>query len=133
MIGHLWLEIATMRREQYGHSSEGRARLIDQMRLHLKAAATKDEIAAGKVTKTTSITGFERGYPARKPFLEHLQRERIVIEEPTACTCCASERFGKMGEDGEPLCAIGSRTVACETLRVIPRRWKVIQTVREKF
>jgi transposase len=38
-----------------------------------------------------------------------------------------------MGEDGEPLCAIGSSTMASDTLEVIPRQWKVIQTVREKF
>lgn len=55
MIKHLRLEIAKLRREQYGHSSERRARLIDQMELQLeelKAAATEDEIAAEKVAKT---------------------------------------------------------------------------------
>ncbi len=38
-----------------------------------------------------------------------------------ACACCGSERLSKIGED------------VTETLEVIPRRWKVIQTVREKF
>ncbi len=36
MIRHLRLEIAKLRREQYGHRSERRARLIDQMELHSK-------------------------------------------------------------------------------------------------
>ena len=36
MIRHLKLEIAKMRREQYGQSSERRARLIDQMELQLE-------------------------------------------------------------------------------------------------
>ena len=49
MIKHLILAIATLRREQYGQSSERHARLIDQMELplaELEAAATEDEIAA---------------------------------------------------------------------------------------
>lgn len=124
MIKHLRLEIAKLRREQYGHSSERRARLIDQMELQLEeleAAATEDEIAAEKVAKTTSVAGFERRRPARKPFPEHLPRERVVIAAPTACSCCGSDRIVRMGED------------ITETLEVVPRQWKVIQTVREKF
>jgi transposase len=124
MIKHLRLEIAKLRREQYGHSSERRARLIDQLELQLEeleAAAIEDEIAAEKVAKTTTVAGFERRRPARKPFPEHLPRERMVIEAPTACSCCGSDRIVKMGED------------VTETLEVIPRQWKVIQTVREKF
>lgn len=123
MIKHLKLEIAKLRRDQYGHSSERRARLIDQMEMQieeLEAAATEDEIAAGKA-KTTAVAGFERRRPVRKPFPDHLPRERVVIDAPTACSCCGSDRIVKMGED------------ITETLEVIPRRWKVIQTVREKF
>ncbi len=124
VIKHLRLEIAKLRRDQYGHSSERRARLIDQMELQLEeleAAATEDEIAAEKVVKTTSVAGFERRRPVRKPFPDHLPRERVVIDAPTACSCCGSDRIVKMGED------------ITETLEVIPRQWKVIQTVREKF
>ncbi|ETX13190.1 hypothetical protein OCH239_12775 [Roseivivax halodurans JCM 10272] len=87
----------------------------------LEAAATEDELAAEMAAKTTSVTGFQRRRPARKPFPEHLPRERVVIEAPTACSCCGSDRIVKLGED------------VTETLEVIPRRWKVIQTVREKF
>jgi hypothetical protein len=124
MIKHLRLEIARLRRDQYGHSSERRARLLDQMELQLEeleAAATEDEIAAEKAIRTTPVAGFERRRPARKPFPEHLPRERVVIEAPSACSCCGSDRLVKMGED------------VTETLEVIPRQWKVIQTVREKF
>jgi transposase len=123
MIKHLKLEIAKLRRDHYGHSAERRARLIDQMEMQLEeleAAATEDEIAAGKA-KTTTVAGLERRRPVRKPFPDHLPRERVVIEAPTACSCCGSDRIVKMGED------------ITETLEVIPRQWKVIQTVREKF
>ena len=125
MIKHLKLEIAKLRREQYGQSSERGARLIEQMELQLEeleADATEDEIAAERAAaRSTSVAAFERRRPARKPFPEHLPRERVVVEAPTACTCCGSARIVKMGED------------VTETLEVIPRRWKVIATVREKF
>jgi chromosome segregation ATPase len=74
MIKHRRLEIARLRREQYGHSSERRARLIDQMELHLEeleAAATEDELAAETAARTTPVAGFQRRRPARKPFPEH--------------------------------------------------------------
>ena len=124
MIKHLRLEIAKLRREQYGRSSERRARLIDQMELELEeleAAATEDELVAEMVARTTPVAGVQRRRPARKPFPEHLPRERVVIEAPTTCTCCGSDRIVKMGED------------VTDTLEVIPRQWKVVQTVREKF
>ena len=99
--------------------------LIEQMELQLEeleAAATEDEIAAERATaRTTTVAAFERRRPIRKPFPEHLPRERVVVKAPTSCTCCGSARIVKMGED------------ITETLEVIPRRWKVIQTVREKF
>ena len=125
VIRHLKLEIAKLRREQYGRSSERRARLIDQMELQLEeieANATEDEIAAERATaNTTNVSAFQRRRPARKPFPEHLPRERVIVEAPSTCSCCGSARIVKMGED------------ITETLEVIPRHWKVIQTVREKF
>lgn len=117
MIKHLRLEIAKLRRDQYGRSSERRARLIDQMELQLEeleAAATEDELVAEMVARTTPVAGVQRRRPARKPFPEHLPRERVVIEAPTTCTCCGSDRIVKMGED------------ATDTLEVIPRQWKVV-------
>ena len=126
MIQELKLEIAKLRRDKYGISSERRARLIDQLELQLEeleAAATEDALAAEQATDkaTTTVRAFTRRPPVRKPFPEHLPRERVVVEAPAACTCCGSDRIVKMGED------------ITETLEVIPRQWKVIQTVREKF
>lgn len=126
MIQELKLEIAKLRRDKYGISSERRARLIDQLELQLEeleAAATEDALAAEQASDkaTTTVRAFTRRPPVRKPFPEHLPRERVVVEAPDACTCCGSDRIVKMGED------------VTETLEVVPRRWKVIQTVREKF
>ena len=71
--------------------------------------------------KTTKVTAFTRRRPSRKPFPAHLPRERVVVPGPTACACCGGARLSKLGED------------ITETLEVIPRQWKVIQHVREKF
>ena len=88
----------------------------------LEASATEDELAAEQAAAgTTEVKGFTRRRPGRKPFPAHLPRERVVVPPPTFCACCGSEKLSKIGED------------VTETLEVIPRQWKVIQTVREKF
>jgi transposase len=125
MIAHLKLQIAKLRREQYGPSAERTRRLLDQMELQLgdlEADAAEDIlIAAAAAEKATSVAGFDRKRPSRKPFPEHLPRERVVVPAPCTCPACGGSRLSKLGED------------VTETLEVIPRAWKVIQTVREKF
>ena len=125
LIAHLKLAIEKLRRELYGTRSERTARLLDQMELQLEdleAAATEDELAAEKAAgRTQTVKSFERKRPARKPFPDHLPRERVVIAAPESCPCCGSAKLSRLGED------------ITETLEVIPRQWKVIQTVREKF
>ena len=125
LIAHQRLQIAKLTRELYGQRSERRVQLIDQMELtfeELESSATEDEVAAEQaVAKTTKVAAFTRKRPARQPFPEHLPRERIVEPKPTVCLCCGSPRLRKLGED------------ITETLEVVPRQWKVIQHVREKF
>ncbi|CDZ67989.1 Transposase IS66 family protein [Neorhizobium galegae bv. orientalis] len=124
LIARLKLEIDKVRRELYGSRSERKVRLLEQMELQLEeleADAGEDELAAAIAASASSVRAFERKRPSRKPFPEHLPRERVVITAPTNCSCCGSAKLSKLGED------------ITETLEVIPRQWKVIQTVREKF
>jgi transposase len=125
LIAHMKLQIEMLRRAIYGQRSERSVRLLDQMELQLEeleAAATEDELLAEMAAaKTTSVAAFARKRPARKPFPEHLPRERVIVPGPTSCACCGGVRLSKLGED------------VTETLEVIPRQWKVIQHVREKF
>ncbi|TIP10879.1 MAG: IS66 family transposase, partial [Mesorhizobium sp.] len=125
LIGRLKLEIEKLRRELYGSRSERKARLLEQMEMQLEdleADATEDELAADKAaSQTQTVRSFERRRPSRKPFPEHLPRERVVMAAPESCPCCGSTKLSKLGED------------VTETLEVIPRQWKVIQTVRAKF
>jgi transposase len=125
LIAHQQLQIAKLRRELYGQRSERGVRLLEQMELgfeELESTATEDEIAAEQsAARTTNVVAFTRKRPARQPFPEHLPRERIVAPAPMTCLCCGGARLRKLGED------------VTETLEVIPRSWKVIQHVREKF
>ena len=124
-IVHLKLQIAKLQRQLFGTRSERTQRLIDQLELQLEeleAHASEDEIAAEMAAaRTTTVTGFTRKRPSRQPLPAHLPRERVVEPAPCACPACGGGRLSKLGED------------VTETLEVIPRRWKVIQHVREKF
>ncbi|WP_296892708.1 IS66 family transposase [Thiobacillus sp.] len=125
LIAHQDLTIRKLQRALHGQSSERAARLHDQMELtfeELESTATEDEIAAEQAAaRTTEVAPYVRKRPTRQPFPEHLPRERVVEPAPAACHCCGGHRLRKLGED------------ITETLEVVPRQWKVIQHVREKF
>ncbi len=126
LIAQQKLRIAKLERQVFGQRSERSARLIDQLELtfeEAEASATEDELAAETaVARTTTVASFKRKRPAkRNTFPEHLPRERVVIAAPGACQCCGGTRLRKLGED------------VTQTLEVVPRSWKVIETVREKF
>ena len=117
--------IGKLRHAEFGQRSERGQRLLDQYELQLEeleASATADELAAkAAVAKTSTVAAFRRRCPSRQPFPAHLPRERVVIPGPSTCACCGGSRLSKLGED------------VTETLEVIPRQWKVIATVRERF
>lgn len=115
--------IARLRHERYGQSAERRA-LLDQLELQLGEleenqvqSETAQEIAA---PQSVTVASFARRKPARQPLPEHLPRERVVYPVPAACPCCGGA-LHKLGED------------VTETLELVPRQWKVICHVREKY
>jgi transposase len=122
VIAHLKLAIEKMRRELFGSRSERGHKLLDQMEFELEdleATAAQDEVAATRAD--ISLVSVHRRRSGRRPFPDHLPRERVVIPGPSSCLCCGSSRLAKLGED------------ITETLEVVPRQWKVIQHIREKF
>ena len=126
-IAKLKFAIAKLRHQRFGQSAE-RGALIEQLELQLadlEETAAEAEASAEIATKAASIDsvqvrGFERKKPSRGPLPVHLPRERIIYPTPSACPCCGG-MLRKLGED------------VTETLEVVPRQWKVIQHVREKF
>src|ERR1700733_611988 len=126
MVAHLKLLIAKMKRDRFGASAERGRKLLDQLEMQLEeleTAAAEDEVAAATAApdnNTTVVRPFTRAKPVRAPLPAHLPRERVVLPSPTSCLCCGGT-LSKLGE------------TITETLESIPRSYKVIQTVREKF
>lgn len=126
LIAHQKLVIARLQHQMWGQKSERGERLVEQAELAFEDAqttATEEELAAeAALARTTQVAAFQRRTPRpRLDFPAHLPRERVVVEAPATCQCCGGDRLRKLGED------------VTETLESIPRSWKVIQTVREKF
>ena len=125
MVTHLKLVIAKLEHHRYGASSERGRKLLDQTELQLEEfeADAAEQAVATEVNAEQAgsvVRSFTRRKPVRGPLPAHLPRERVVLPGPTACPCCGGT-LSKLGE------------TITETLESIPRRWKVIQTVREKF
>src|SRR5262249_45216961 len=125
LIAQQKLQIAKLQRQIYGQRSERSSRLIEQLALtfeELQADATEDELTAERaVAKTTTVGGFTRKRAERQTFPVYLPRERVVINPPPVCECCGGNRLRRLGED------------VTRTLEVVPRQWKVIEIVGEKF
>jgi transposase len=127
LIEKLKFTIRKLRHDRFGQSSE-RSALLDQLELQLAdleadvtQAETAVQMATTEVSDRIAVQAFARRPPARRPLPEHLPRERIVYPALSACPCCGGTTLRKIGED------------MTETLELIPRQWKVIQHVREKF
>jgi transposase len=124
LIESLKYEIARLRRETYGQTSERGARLLDQLEFQLDEMETdrgEDEAKADDAARKAGRPERMRKQPVKKPFPAHLPRERNVVTAPQHCPCCGGDKLSKIGED------------VTETLEATPRQFKVIQTVREKF
>jgi hypothetical protein len=67
--------------------------------------------------ETTTVARFTRKRPERNTFPDHLPRERVVVDPPTA-RAAGGLRLRKLGED------------VTRTLEPAPRKWEVIETVR---
>ncbi len=124
LIEQLKYTIAKLRHERFGQSSE-RGAILEQLELKLaeleedaSEAETVAQLAAAEAK--IAVRSFERRMPARRPLPEHLPRERVIYPAPAACPCCGGV-LHKLGED------------VTEMLELVPRHWKVIQHVREKF
>src|ERR1700720_4379419 len=126
LIEKLKFTIRKLRHDRFGQSSE-RGALLYQLELQLadlEADAAQADTAAqmaAPADKKITVPTFERLRPARRPLPDHLPRERIVYPAPSACPCCGGTALRRIGE------------AVTETLELIPRQWKVIQHVREKF
>jgi transposase len=116
-VEKLRFELARLKRQQFGRSSEALDAKIAQLELTLEdleaCQAAHSEPAAPSARASAS-------QPVRRPLPAHLPREEIVHVVPCACPKCGGE-LRAAGED------------VAEVLEWVPARPKVIRHVRPKF
>src|ERR1700723_1153600 len=116
-IEKLKIELARLKRMQFGRSSEQLDQTIAQLELSLEELeASESELKVPLV----SLPAVEKAKPARRALPESLPRETLVHEAPCNCPACGG-LLRAMGED------------VAEVLEYIPSRFKVIRHVRPKF
>jgi len=114
-IEQLKLQLAKLRRMQFGRSSEQIDEKIAQLELTLEDL----EVRAAAAPPAVAAVLPQRVKPARRPLPESLPRETLV--HATACHCpeCGTE-MNALGED------------VAEVLEYVPSHFKVIRHVRPK-
>src|SRR3954447_11972561 len=124
-IEKLKFQIATLRRMQFGRSSERINHQIAQLELRLEEleAGEAEDVAKAEAANPAAPARI-RNKPTRKPLPDHLPRQE-VIHQPAAdgaCTCPACGRgMSKLGED------------VTEVLDYVPGHFQVIRHVRPKY
>lgn len=122
-IEQIKLQLAVLRRQRYGHSSERLDSEIAQLELRLEDLEENfgEQVAASP--KPAGTPKPARKPAGRKPLPPHLPREVVVHEPEITCRCgdCDPARLVKLGE------------TTTEVLEKIPARLKVIRHVRPKY
>lgn len=116
-IEKLKLQLARLRRMQFGRSSEKLDREIAQLELLIEELETP---APAVVAARAARDEQQSRRPVRKPLPDHLPREALIHE--TACSCPAC---------GGALRAVGEDI--SEVLEYVPSHFKVIRHVRPKM
>jgi transposase len=117
-IEKLKIELARLKRMQFGRSSEQLDQTIAQLELSLEELeASESELLA---PSCVSVPAVEKAKPARRALPESLPRETIIHEAPCNCPACGG-LLRAMGED------------IAEVLEYVPSRFKVIRHVRPEF
>jgi transposase len=123
-IERLKLLLAKARREQFGQSSERGKLLVEQLELaieDLEETQAEEESKAEIAAPKTAAEKRQRAPRGPRKLPDNLPVERVVEPAPCACGKCGGLRLRKLGE-------VVSKTLECE-----PRRWKIVEHVREKF
>jgi len=125
-IERIKMQLAVLRRQRYGQSSERLDRDIDQLELRLEdleADCGEQAAATGEIPEPNAGPKPSRKPSGRKPLPAHLPREVVVHEPEIACSCgsCDPARLAKLGE------------TTTEVLEKIPAKLKVIRHVRPRY
>jgi transposase len=117
IVEKLRFELARLKRQQYGRSSEQLDAKIAQLEL------TLEDLEASQAARPTPVVTpvlEPAAKPVRRPLPAQLPREEIVHAAPCACPACGGE-LRAAGED------------AAEMLEWVAAHYKVIRHVRPRF
>lgn len=124
-IETLKLQIAKLRRMQFGRSSERVTRQIEQLELRLEELEAAEAEEAGKSDAATPGKPVrQKAKPKRKPLPDNLPRQEVTHQPAGdgACTCPdCGKGMARLGED------------VTEVLDYVPGRFQVIRHVRPKY
>ena len=121
-VEKLKMQLAKLRRMQFGRSSEKLDGQIAQLELAIEELeASEGAVAAPAAAGETAAPALPEGKrkPARRALPDHLPRETIVHAPATACPQCGGE-VRVMGQDKS------------EVLEYVPGHFKIIEHVRPK-
>jgi len=123
-IEKLKVQLARLRRQQFGRSSEKIDRIIEQLELMLDELETEAAVGpmtvgpvAAPVIDEDDSAAVRKKSSGRRPLPEHLQRREIVHTPDCTCPVCGGA-MRKVGED------------VSEVLDYIPGRFEVIRHIR---
>jgi transposase len=111
----LKIQLARLRRMQFGSSSEKIAREIEQLELALEEVE-----AEAAATVTAQPVRADAGKPFRRPLPDHLPRDEVVHEPACVCPDCGGT-MRRIGED------------VTEQLDYVPASFRVMRHVRPKL
>ena len=115
IIERLKAQLAWLRRQQFGRSSEKIEREIEQLELQLEDL---EESSSARIAASEPERGIAR--PGRRPLPDHLPREEIVHEPACTCPDCGGP-MRRLGEDSS------------EMLEYMPASFRVVRHVRPKL
>ena len=121
LIEKLRFELARLKRQQFGASSEKLDGRVEQLELAIEALETDRAEHSTDSEAPVSAPLDEAGpKPARRSLPDHLPREEVIHPGPCACPSCGG-KLRRIGSD------------VTETLDYVPGRFKVVRHVREAF
>ena len=119
LIGTLRLQLARLRRQRFGRSSERLDRDIDQLELVLEDLEAEQAAAAPANDGGKGQAPPAAARPARRPLPDHLPRDVVEHPAPASCPACGGS-LRPLGED------------VTEILDWVPGRFRVVRHVRPK-
>lgn len=118
-IEKLKLQLARLRRMQFGKSSEKLSQEIEQLELLIEELETPSVVSVSAAA-TNPAAKEDDSKPARRALPEHLPREPVIHQTACACPACGGG-LRKIGED------------VSEVLDFVAEHWKVIRHIRPKL